>query len=379
MPRPASALPIPPNELLGIQGSLAPYGSSLWRGDVGNILVARIPSKDPDLVNDIENVAEWASPSDVLEADACVLLTGGNVHTVPMAPLRSHMEQRIAMDRRQAKTLRAQLPPGLSTKVYRAVDDPYRRVRFGVLFPEERMRDVDDDRLDELAVAMGDLLRDGALDDVHCVHLVSATDDVRLATDAFLADMIPRLQDDRRRVQAQQRLLQRQHDDALARGQETAALQNQLSAGVRRGGVRSVDQGPLNWEPESDGPMRDLHAQIDQALGGAKEDEPQAGPMSRLRRHLAAAGYALRVHPSIPQHAVELAADRVGDSPEKILAWSAPVLNRDMAERALAATRDLGAELGLVIAPQADADGQRVLVATRVRWLTPDRIEGLQL
>lgn len=384
MPRPAHALPISSQELLGIQGSLPPYGSMLWRGDVGNILVARIPGRDPDLVNDVEKVAEWASPSDILEAEACIILTAANIHTVPMAPLRSHMEQRIAMDHRQASRLRKQLPPGLATKLYRSVDDPLRRVRLGVQFPEEHMRDVDDDRLDELAVHMTDLLRDGALEDVHCVHLISATDDVRLATDAFLADLIPRLQDESRRVDAQQRLLQRQQEDAIARGEETASLQRHLIGTVEKrvGNIRSTQELHANWEADNPALPSDLNNQIDQALERRLGTEPktaETGPMSQLRRRLMEEGYELRVHPSIPGHSIDVAAERASGAPERVLAWSASVLDKYTAERALAATRDLGAEVGIIVAPKADADGQRILVATRIRWVTPDRIEELHL
>lgn len=365
-----------------MQGRLPPYGSTLWdEGDIP-ILVARIPGKDPDLVNDVERVAEWASSPDVLKAQACLLLTAGKVHTLPMAPIRSHVERRIALDRRQAGRLRRNLPPGLSWKLFRAVDDPYRRVRLGILFPDERMRDVDDDRLDELAVKMGSVLR-GDFDDVHCVHLVSATDDVRIAPDSFLADMLPRLQDDRRRVDAQERLLQRQHDDARARGEETDALRRHLVGGdgVRVAAVKrkDIDRDNVDWEAGSDDRMASIHAQVD-ALGGRPDTDSTGGTaMSRLRRHLMDAGYTLRIHPDVPGHAIDLAADRPDRAPERIIAWSVPVLDRDTAERALAATRDLGAALGVVVAPQADADGQRVLVATRVRWLPPERIEGLRL
>lgn len=346
------------------------------------LLIARIPGRDPDLVNDVERVAEWASSRDVLQAEGCLLLTAGKVHSLPMAPIRSHVEQRIALDRRQAGRLRRQLPPGVSWKLFRAVDDPYRRVRLGVLFPDARMRDVDDERLDELAVQMGSMLA-GGLDDVHCVHLVSATDDVRIAPDGFLADMIPRLQDGRRRVDAQERLLRRQQEDRQARGEETTSLRRHLVGGdgIRVASIRrqKVDRDTVDWAAgEADDRMATIHSKID-ALGATKEEDVGGGTvMSRLRRHLMDAGYTLRIHPDVPGHAIDLAADRPDGHPERIIAWSVPVLDRDAAERALAATRDLGVELGLIIAPQADADGQRVLVATRVRWLPPDRIEGLR-
>ncbi len=382
MPRTVSPLPIPTQELLGMQGQLPPYGSMLWEGDAQNILVARIPGRDPDLVNDLERIAEWASARDVMDASACILLTAGKVHTLPMAPMRAHVEQRIAMDRRQAKLLRQQLADPPAFKLYRAVDDPYRRVRLGVLFGVERMREVDDDLLDELAVEMGHSLT-GGLDDVHCVHLVAALDDARISSDAFLADMLPRLQNDERRINAQERLLRRQQADQEARNMEAAALRRVL-VGDRTTKVapmrRRVDRHHVDWDPsEENQHMMNIHQQVD-ALGaqGGAPTAPTSDAMSRLRQHLMAAGYQLRVHPDVPGHDVHLAGERA-ESPERLLAWSVDHLNRDVAERVLAATRDLHVDLSLVVAPTADADGQRTLVATRVRWVTPDRIEGLRL
>lgn len=384
MPRTVSPLPIPTQELLGMQEQLPPYGSMLWEGDNQNILVARIPGRDPDLVNDLERIAEWASARNVMDASACILLTAGKVHTLPMAPILAHVEQRIAMDRRQAKLLRQQLIDPPSFKLYRAVDDPYRRVRLGVRFAAERMRDVDDDLLDELAVEMGHALT-GGLDDVHCVHLVAAVDDARIAPDAFLADMLPRLENDERRINAQERLLRRQQEDHEARNMEAAALRRVL-VGDRSTKVapvrRRVDRREVDWDPDDENPaMVSIHQQVD-ALGGSQDGSASDGgasdALSRLRQHLMDAGYRLRVHPDVPGHDIHVAAER-SEAPERVLAWSWQHLDRDAAERALAATRDLRADLAVIIAPTADADGQRTLVATRVRWTTPDRIEGLRL
>ncbi|HET6398505.1 MAG TPA: hypothetical protein VFH47_03010, partial [Candidatus Thermoplasmatota archaeon] len=117
-----------------------------------------------------------------------------------------------------------------------------------------------------------------------------------------------------------------------------------------------------------------------QAAGLAVPQEPALDPVvERLRMGLQAAGFDVLARPPVQGHVVHLAAERPDSYPHRVICRSEPRLTMDVALDMLDAARDLGADVALVVAPEADPEAQRRLIATKAKHVTPERLGTLSL
>lgn len=383
------------------------------------VLVARVPGEMPDFVNDLEQIAERADPMDVARADKVLLVAERGVHQVPVAPLRQLVADRGDFDKAQVTMLRTQLPGRLSHTFYRSPADPRRRLRLGVRVPCPRVADVDDDILEALVEQVGPRLAQG-VKDVQCVYLLASEDDVRLDAARFLADIGAKWRDESRRVELERQARAAQEAQHERETHERSALMASLEDRYGRG---RVAYAPLHRDPA----LGYLHGAVDAlphprsvamteaegvagqpAVEGAGRTAPPGRPragqgdaatelvgvsgparparvstgnadMDQLAAVLQDAGYELRVRPDVPGHELDIAAERAGDYPERIVAVVWDRLRAEDAEGLLRACRELDVDIAVVIAEAVDPEAQRRIVATKVKWLRPREIAGLRL
>ncbi len=308
-------LPLPVAELERLRGQLDPQ-YGFERWE--SILAVRVPRDEPDVVNDVEEAAETVGPADV--EGATVLLVGNRKDLViPSSALADAVALRVQLDAAIAQETRRALPPG-GHRALTWPGDARRRPRLVIRLPGS-VAEVEDEGFDALAATLAPLAEEPSYRDVHAVHLVGDRDEARLEGGLFWEDLL------------------RQHQEASERHE----LAQELAAKV--------------------------HAPAAPA--------PADALLAALEARLQQLGYVVRLKPSakVP---VDLAAERKA-APHRVVAFLAPLLDGDTAQAALEATRALQADLGLVVARQVDKEGERKLVATRVRAIAPDAISTLHL
>ncbi len=308
-------LPLSVEDLERLRGQLESYGFERLEG----ILAIRVPRDEPDLVNDVEEAAEFVGGPDI--EGATVLLIGDRRELIiPASALATAVANRVRLDAAVAQETRRALAPG-SHRVLTWPGDPRRRSRLVVRLPGS-VAEVEEDGFDALAAALAPLAEEPSYRNVHAVHLVGDADEARLEGGLFWDDLL------------------RQHQEA----EERHTLAHELASKV--------------------------------AVPAPPPPDPQAPALAALEARLQQLGYVVRIRPP-SRVAVDLAAERKAP-PQRIVAFVTPLLDAAVATAALEATRSLQADIGLVVAPETDRDGARKLVATRVRHLTADAIATLQ-
>lgn len=370
-------LPIPTEELVRIQGSLDPYQSTLWEGQGVRLFIARVPDADPDLVNDLERIAELAQASHVASADGALLLAPKNVHTVPLDPLRRLLEDRVRFDADQARKLRLEIPGASGVRLYRGLDDPKRRLRLAIVIAQEQVADLDDDDLLDAAEALGDALATG-LRDVHCIYLIASRDHVRLNPQDLLPELVEQWNDPARR----ERLAQEQLEAQMAAEQERQAAKQQLDEELKARFERVVVAPVRSMEP--DAPVRrspsDVQAKVDALeerirAANATVQTIRGNPLETLATRMETLGYAVRLEPRVRGHRIDLAAERP-QGPARVV-----VIQGDDARAAKQlreAVHALGADLGLLVSSRLDSGAQRAL-GRNLQWVQPNDIAQLVL
>lgn len=407
-------VPVPYDDLVAIQQRLGhDHDSALWEGDDLQVLVARVPGEVPDFVNDLERIAEKADAADVARADRVLLVAERGVHQVPVNALRQLVTDRRTFDRAQVTMLRTQLPGRLSHTFYRSPGDPKRHLRLGVRVPCQHVADVDDDILEALVEQIGPRLAKG-VKDVRCVYLVAAEDDVRLDAARFLQDLSEKWRDESRRAEIARQARAAEEAKRAREERERSALIGRLEDRYGKGRVAFA---PMHRSRSGIG---DLHATVDalpaptsvamtdaEAKGPAPDardpatararvaaalaeplPEPVGKPepirtgdedLDRLAAVMQGAGYEVRVRPDVPGHTLDLAAERTGDYPERVVARAFDRLRGQDAEAVLHMCHELDVDIAVVVAEAAEPEAQRRIVATKVKWLRPREVAGLRL
>jgi len=429
--RRAIPIPVPPADLGGLRESLAPYACALHTtpatadgtGKAHRTLVVRIPRRDPDLVNDAEAALDRLDPAAFQEAEDVLLL--GDVHAsiLPIQPLRDLLASRVAFDRSQAALLRSQLKHG-EDRTFKAPEDPRRLVRLALRLPLARVADLTEEHLLQLARGLGPRLGKPPLSDVKAVHLVADKDDVRLDAADFLADLQARFTEESERRRLAEEVARKEAamrpPPPPARPSPIPGSDERLSDALRRlrdgapeprsqpdhaivahAPLRRAAPATAAWEAE---PARaSMYAHIDALVGGRGPDPSTRPPpttqtaapipapvpvpppvatlvpsphLQTLKATLERCGYAVLLRPA--GAGLDLAAERAS-FPNRVVAWAPDRLDVPTAERALATARALKADLGFVVATDADAEARKRLIATTVRWLDPVAAETLEL
>lgn len=410
-------LPVPYEELVGLQDKLQKdHDSVLWEGSNRRVLVARVPGEVPDFVNDLERVVERARPSDVQAADKAILVAQRGVHQVPVTALKQLVTERLGFDTRQCQMLRTQLAGRLSHTFYRAPDDPKRHLRLGVRVPCQRVADIDDDIEEALVEQIGPRL-DKGFGDVHCVYLVASEDHVRLDPQRFLDDIVARWRDGARRErmrreaqaaeEAQRRKEERERLELIARLEGRYGGRVAV-APVRHAGPReetAIDQihttvdaikaprslamtdaegagaaGTVGVSQESRRAPRDEGVLPDRDAPPAPTWQKTGEPdLDALATRLADAGYELRMRPQVPGHKVDVAAERPDGYPQRVIGVTTDRLRGPHAQELLRTARALDVDIAIVVAEAAEPEAQRLIVATKVKWMRPRELEQLRL
>jgi hypothetical protein len=335
--RRARPLPIPGAELARLRETLHPeYGSTLHEsavagetersGEIERILIVRVPRDDPDMVNDVEQCIEYLHPGELQDATSCLLV--GHRHTLqfPTQPLKDLMAVRIQFDRRQCHLLRGQLKPG-EHRLFKAPEDPRRRVRLALRLARARVADVVEEDLLAAARELGPKAATPAYREARSVYLIADKDDVRMDAELFFQDVQARWGEESERRRLAEEIVQK---ESARRIQEEAARQKALAAvrdlrpRVALAPLRSRAPAPhweaapdQAWDPGAADPRSDylaaagrssnlgaadpraaMYAQLDAILGIPPSVHPAPHPAPRPSPADASAGLALPT----PQH-----------------------------------------------------------------------------
>lgn len=369
-----------------MQGELDPYGSTLWQGAELNVLVARVPDADPDLVNGLERIVELAAPSHVESAHGALVLTPKDVHVVPLDPMQALMADRVRFDARHAARLRSEIPSTSGVRLWRGLDDPKRRLRMTIRIAQERVADLNDDDLLDAAEELGDRL--GSLEDLHCVYLLASTDHVRLRPDQIVDELRERWDDPARREHLELERMAAQQAAEAERMAAKAELESELAARMTRTAVapvrilestRSPDMDRIHRRIDGMGVTDDVPPQpavVETApepvrIGARPAPDARALLVDRLRD----LGYAVRDDP-LP--GIDLAAERAR-FPHRILA----IVTDEAGHRHVAALEDAreryGVDTALLVTEGAGPVVARDLERSPVESLHPSDIPRMVL
>lgn len=348
-----STLPLPGAELERLKSTLArQYGAQSWDGAGEKILVVRVPRGEPDVVNDLEAAVEHCAPADVEAMTAALLVGDDKTLAVPVHPFKELMAQRMRFDHEQCTSLRTRLAPGTHL-LYKAPGDPKKALRLGVRVPHPSVQEVDDADLEHWAATLGADLDTGRLGAVRAVYLVADQDEVRLDSTLFFQD------------------LRKQAADARARRDMAAQVAARQAGGKPKAEV--VAYAPLK-RIEDDEPAPGAQAEAAASTPAAAAGSPV---LAKLEGALRASGFDVLVRP--PGHAVDLAAERPDGDPQRVVAWAPDRLTPDLATEAIRTARKLDVDLALVVCNDAEPEGRKRLIATKVRWLQPKDLAQLDL
>lgn len=418
------ALRVPPAELERMKQALSHrYGSELWDPEGEALLVVRVPRDEPDMVNDLEGAVDYLAPGDVAQAKATLFVGHRRSHVVSTPALQGLMESRTALDRAQADAMRRDLKPG-EHRVFQAPGDPRRLHRLALRLPCARVADATEAHLAPFADRLGPLLGTPPVSLARAVHLVAERDDVRLDADLFFQDLEERWREGRQRHDLAQALAAKQA--AAAAGAASQAQQPPPAAGAPDLPPPRATVAPLRrhdaphggWDA-GDGPAIGLGPPIafPAPVGGgmgevfevggspqpaaippaalpprtslASPPGPSGAPgdataqreaeaaLAALDARLKALGYATRPRPG--RHGIDLAAERGGGFPDRVIAFAPPALDVATAERVLAVARTVNADQALIVCPQAEPEARRRLIATKAKWVTAAEVPLLSL
>lgn len=350
--RRTSTLPLPGAELERLKTSLArQYGAQVWEGAGERILVVRVPRGEPDVVNDLEAAVEHLAPGDPDGITAALLVGDDKTLAVPVHPFMELMAQRVRFDHEQCTQLRTRLAPGAHL-TYRAPGDPRKVLRLALRVGHPSVQEVDDTDLDAWSAALGPDLDAGKLNGVRAVYLVADGDEVRIDAVLFFQD------------------LRKHAADAKARHEMAAQV--------------AARQGPPKPKPErvAYAPLRTIEddAPVVQESNAEALPVPTNGlpaTLASLEAALKESGFDVMLRP--PGHAIDLAAERAEGEPQRLIAWTPERLTPDLATDALRTARKLDVDLALIVCDDAEPEGRKRLIATKVRWLQPKDVANLNL
>lgn len=350
-----STLPLPGAELERLKATLArQYGAQAWEGAGETILVVRVPRAEPDVVNDLEAAIEHCAPNDVQAMTAALLVGDDKTLAVPVHPFKELMAQRVRFDHEQCTTLRSRVAAGTHL-LYKAPGDPRKVLRLGVRVGHPSVQEVDDADLEHWANTLGADLETGRLAGVRAVYLVADKDEVRIDAALFFQD------------------LRKHAAEARTRRDMAAQVAARQSAGKPK--PERVAYAPLKTI-EDDAPAAPT------AMGGSTTlaTDPVPGvpaALATLEATLRACGYDVLLRP--PGHGIDLAAERPDGDPQRVVAWTPDRLTPELATEAIRAARKLDVDLALVVCDDAEPEGRKRLIATKVRWLQPKDLAQLDL
>lgn len=138
-------------------------------------------------------------------------------------------------------------------------------------------------------------------------------------------------------------------------------------------------------DAEADGPPMaatvDAGRVTDPQVGDRRRARPSTGDddMDHLAERLEAGGYELRIRPPIKQVAIDLAAERAEEYPQRVIASRHERLDSATARDLLQAARDLDVDLAIAVADAIDPEAQRLIVATKVKRIRTTDIGDLRL
>lgn len=350
--RRTSTLPLPGAELERLKSSLArQYGAQVWEGAGERILVVRVPRGEPDVVNDLEAAVEHLSPSDPDGITAALLVGDEKTLAVPVHPFMELMAQRVRFDHEQCTQLRTRLAPGAHL-TYRAPGDPRKVLRLALRVGHPSVQDAGDTDLDAWSAALGPDLDAGKLNGVRAVYLVADGDEVRIDAVLFFQDL-------------------RKHA-ADAKARHEMAAQVAARQGPPKPKTERVAYAPLRTI-EDDAPAGE--EAVTEAPLVPSNDLPAA--LAALQAALKESGFDVMLRP--PGHAIDLAAERAEGDPQRVIAWTPDRLTPDLATDALRTTRKLDVDLALIVCDDAEPEGRKRLIATKVRWIALKDIAQLDL
>lgn len=363
--RRTSMLPLPGAELERLKQSLArTYGSSLWEGAGERILVVRVPRPEPDIVNDIELAVEHLAPTDTQGITAALLVGDSKPLAVPIHPFMELMAQRVRFDHDQCTQLRPRLAP-TTHQVYRAPGDARKTLRLALRLGSPSVQDLGNDDLDHWSATLGPDLEAGRLTGVRAVYLIADQDEVRLDADLFFQDLRKHAAEAKARHDLATQLAARQTSKPKAERVAYAPL-------------RSIEDTtpPADADEDATTPgTATRHAATNPATTLTAPALPQA--LQTLEARLRALGFDVMVRPTGLD--IDLAAERPDGDPQRLIAWTPERLTPDLATQALRATRTLEVDLALIVCDDAEPEGRKRLVATKVRWLQPKDVALLGL
>lgn len=351
--RRTSTLPLPGAELERLKSSLGrQYGAQAWEGAGERILVVRVPRGEPDVVNDLEAAVEHLAPDDADGITAALLVGDDKTLAVPVHPFTELMAQRVRFDHEQCTQLRTRLAHGTHL-TYRAPGDARKVLRLAMRVGHASVQDVDDGDLDQWAASLGPDLDAGKLNGVRAVYLVADGDEVRMDAALFFQD------------------LRKHAADAKARREMAAQIAARQSPGKPK--VERVAYAPLKTIEDDDAPV------------GPDQETPAQAPvaaglpttLTALHARFTDCGFDVMLRP--PGHAIDLAAERTGGDPQRVIAWTPERLTPDLATEALRTTRKLDVDLALIVCDDAEPEGRKRLIATKVRWIQPKDLPALDL
>ena len=350
-----STLPLPGAELERLKSTLArQYGAQTWDGAGEKILVVRVPRGEPDVVNDLEAAVESCAPADVQDMTAALLVGDDKTLAVPVHPFKELMAQRVRFDHEQCTSLRGRVAPATHL-LYRAPGDPKKVLRLGVRVPHPSVQEVDDTDLEHWANTLGADLEGGRLTGVRAVYLVADKDEVRLDASLFFQD------------------LRRHAADARARREMAAQVAARQSGGKPKAEI--VAYAPLK-RIEDDAPAPRT-AQASTPGAAATATAVESPLLATLESSLRASGFDVMLRP--PGHGIDLAAERPAGEPQRVIAWTPDRLTPDLASEAIRTARRLDVDLALVVCDDAEPEGRKRLIATKVKWLQPKDLAQLDL
>ncbi len=354
-----STLPLPGAELERLKASLArQYGAQAWEGAGERILVVRVPRGEPDIVNDLEAAVEHCAPADVDGMTAALLVGDDKTLAVPVHPFKELMAQRVRFDHEQCTTLRTRLAPSTHL-LYRAPGDPRKVLRLGVRLPHPSVQEVDDADLEHWANTLGADLEGGRLAGVRAVYLVADKDEVRIDAALFFQD------------------LRRQAADAKARREMAAQVAARQAPAKPK--AERVAYAPLKTIEEDDGapPTTAAAPAATTATHGAGSQGDAPAALGTLESTLQELGFDTMLRP--PGHGIDLAAERADGEPQRVIAWTPDRLTPELATEAIRTARKLDVDLALVVCDDAEPEGRKRLIATKVKWLQPKDLAQLDL
>lgn len=362
--RRTSMLPLPGAELDRLKQTLArTYGSQVWDGAGERILVVRVPRHEPDIVNDIEAAIEHLSPADTDGITAALLVGDGKPMAVPIHPFLELMAARVRFDHDQCTQLRNRLARS-THQVYRAPGDARKTLRLALRLPGTSVQDLANDDLDHWAATLGADLESGRLNGVRAVYLIADADEVRLDADLFFQDLR------KHAAEAQTR-----HDMAtqLAARQQTKSKPERVAYAP----LRSIEEDAAAPSHRPGAAPSTVSTPFATSDPSGASDPTHPLNLTRLASRLQALGFDTLVRPAGLD--IDLAAERAEGDPQRLVAWTPERLTPDVASAALRTARSLEVDLALIVCDEAEPEGRKRLVATKVRWLQAKDIPLLDL